>query len=425
MATILDLYRDATKNKVSNDIYEKDTARIETKGIINVPRKVALAATSPNSIADLIGSQVAGALRGNANRPSDTIFKNNQPFSKPITLQNGIAIEDGKIKDIIEPGESYFVKQSPAPASVISTIEQGASNPLAIATNIAANALRNPIATSKAVKDLTKNLTSANDKKNYGAAKTIDRNGNYQDTAVRFSQYVPTYIQNGNIIVTGSLKARDTSSVSTWDTVNNLVLNGTANSTSSFNIINSTRVEIQTYGKSDKIILPGTVSSIQESFTPEWNNFKYVGSPFFTYRYSGVERSLNFDLKMYYLDDNSKQVMKRNLDKLRTLVYPFEELATITYSSGSKAVAFSPNLVYISITGLYENLFGFISELNFSIDDSVSWATTDLDMSGIKTAPYPTVFNVSMGFKIIPDAEIQTSGKTQTLKYNFTSGSIK
>ena len=60
------------------------------------------------------------------------------------------------------------------------------------------------------------------------------------------------------------------------------------------------------YGKTDNnvIILPGTISGLDEAFTPEINSFKYVGSPFNLYRYSGVERTLKFNFKTYYLKLN-------------------------------------------------------------------------------------------------------------------------
>jgi hypothetical protein len=122
--------------------------------------------------------------------------------------------------------------------------------------------------------------------------------------------------------------------------------------------------------------------------------------------------------------------MKRNLDELRTLVYPYEELSTITYGEGTQtrteALAFSPNLVYFSITGLYNNLFGFVDELSFTIDDNISWATEGMGVDGIKSSPYPTVFDVSIGFKVIPNIEIKQDIKinqgypyTYTYNYNF------
>ena len=95
MATIKDLF-----NKQNKDLYGlSGKAIIESRGLINPPRGAALLTSSPNALADLIGNQIGGALKGSANRPSDTIFKNNTPFSKPISLgKKNISKKDSDVK---------------------------------------------------------------------------------------------------------------------------------------------------------------------------------------------------------------------------------------------------------------------------------------------------------------------------------------
>jgi hypothetical protein len=422
MATILDLYRTATKNPVSNEIYGGDASRIESKGVINVPRQAALLVSSPNAVADLIGNQVGGLLKGSANRPSDTIFKNNQPFTKPVTIAGGFAIRDSKIKDAIEPGEKYYVKQSPAPQSIISQYRQGATSPLGMLTNTAADALKNPTATIKAVKNLTKGLKRAtNEPEGYGTRFMQDKNGNIFNDDVKFSNYVPEYEKislNGpeSFVKTSKTKVETRNY---WDATNDTILNNTFDENTNKNKI--TYVEISPYGKpaTERIILPGTISGISEDYTPEWTGFKYVGSPFNVYRYSGVESSIKFNVKMYYTNESTKTQMQNSINKLKSLVFPFDELSVISYGEGStarkEALAFSPNLLTFSVTGLYSNLFGFLEELSFTIDDNTSWATMGEDMSGNLNEPYPTVIDVSLGFKVIPKVLISNN----KLLYNF------
>ena len=268
MATILDLYKDATKNKVSNDLYGKDAPRIESKGIINIPRQAALAASSPNAVADLIGNQVAGALGGNANRPTDTIFKNRQPFSRPVSLSPaGVTIEQGKLKNVIEAETDYFVKQSPAPQSLISRYQQGATSPLGIATNIATNALRNPLASAAAVKNLSKKLKDSDNTKTYGPAKSLDENGNYKNTIINFSAYYPEYrLEDGSYKFNTAI-TRNTNDI--WDVKNNLVLSGSINE-SDYDSNKITRVIIKPEGADYTISLPGTIPGLTENILLEW-----------------------------------------------------------------------------------------------------------------------------------------------------------
>lgn len=437
MPTILDLYKSATKNVVNNELYGGDASRIESKGIINIPRQVALLATSPNSIADLIGGQVSGLLKGSANRPSDTIFKSSTPTSKPISITGGIAIQDGKLKDTIEEGTNYFVKTSPSPASLFSKIKQGASTPLGLASATAASALSNPLATVNSLKPLSNSIkNSKSDTNIYGTQYMQDVNGKRLNETKKFSDYFTQYELFGQDYVKSNIKKRGI--YKNWQSANDGILQYNLYNNSEkkeFEKINFkgnkiTYVTITPYGNMEnKIILPGTITGLTEDYSPEWSNFKYVGSPFYSYRYGGVEASIKFNIKMYYTNKDSLESMKISLTNLKKLVFPYEKLSTITYGSGenkqTQAVSFSPNLVYFSISGLYNNLFAYVEELGFSIDDNTSWATMDEDISGNKTEPYPTVIDVSLGFKIIPNVGIENKNNTNTLVYNFTSGSIQ
>ena len=106
MPTISDLFKNQKK-----ELYGKsDAIRIDTRGLINPPRGAALLLSSPNSLGDLIGNQIAGAVGGSANRPSDTIFRNDSFLAKPISLFKS----PQGLRNAIDAGTVYFVKKSPA-----------------------------------------------------------------------------------------------------------------------------------------------------------------------------------------------------------------------------------------------------------------------------------------------------------------------
>ena len=129
MPTILDLF-----NSEKKELYNKEFIRIETKGLVNLPRVAALAASSPNTLADLVGGQIAGAVGGTANRPSDTIFKKYNPLAKPITLT---AATTAQLQDVVEPGKDYVVKQNPSPSSIINDLAKGGVSAQNVVTNLA------------------------------------------------------------------------------------------------------------------------------------------------------------------------------------------------------------------------------------------------------------------------------------------------
>jgi hypothetical protein len=97
MATILDLFKSKQTVGKSTEIYGlSGTTLIESRGLIDASRAAALAVSSPNAVADLIGSAASGLIGGAANRPSDTIFKDNKPFTKPISI---ISTKEGRRYD--------------------------------------------------------------------------------------------------------------------------------------------------------------------------------------------------------------------------------------------------------------------------------------------------------------------------------------
>jgi hypothetical protein len=79
--------------------------------LVNPPRAAALLASSPNAIGDVIGGQIAGAIGGSANRPSDTIYKGKSFIDKPVSL---LGVTQGLLQSSVEPGTNYYVKREPS-----------------------------------------------------------------------------------------------------------------------------------------------------------------------------------------------------------------------------------------------------------------------------------------------------------------------
>ncbi|CAB4143124.1 hypothetical protein UFOVP449_121 [uncultured Caudovirales phage] len=421
--TIMELFKERQP-----DIYGVSaTVLIESRGIINPPRQAALALASPNTVADLVGSTGAQLIGGNANRPSDTIFKDNTPLSKPISIVPTVA----QLRNAVEAGQTYFVKTEPSPGTNIAFVAKNAiQSPAAAQT--AAIQLVNKIGSKSAVKDVKDYYNLLKTVKNgltYGPAKGIDSNGQVRSVDYKYSTHYPIYEEktdeNGKSFGFKTLKERPASQ--NWDIINAQVLSaaaftGSAEYGDQLNKIDEnnkslqqTFVKFRVYGKTNNrdndIVLPGTISGISEDFSPEWNTFKYVGSPFNLYRYGGVERTLKFDVKMYYLDVTTKNGMINNLNRLRKLVFPDEDINVVTYPGDTKRVSqlfFAPNLVYLTINGIYENILGIVDSLSFSIDDNTSWATTSPNIAGnVNDSLYPTVINVSLGMKIIEHPAIK------------------
>lgn len=409
------------------------TALIESRGLINIPRAAMLVVSSPNTIADLIGSGVAGALfNAAADRPTDTIFKGKEWYRKPVSLGKTRA---GLKWDSIEAGTNYFRKEAPSPGAAIARALVAAIKDPGGAGVSAAISLVNNYGSKTGIKNLKKLF-----KKKEGTDTTygIEYKPSYgprTETPNTYSKYykdlsgrITERRNEGKSTITYTKDATEDPLLkirkyeSEWDRVTDTILKslnkeveemGITDSVTDDKIskIDTANAMIQTpyvlfkiYGKENKnLILPGTISGLSEDFSPEVSSFKYVGSPFNLYRYGGVERNIKFDVKLYYTDLQSRVSMKKTLDKLRTLVFPDEDISAITYANngGYSPIVFNPNLVYLTINGMYDNILGIIDSLAFSIDDNTSWGSYYQFNDGEKIRPMPTIVNVSIGMKVI------------------------
>lgn len=376
MPTISDLFKNQKK-----ELYGKsDTIRIDSRGLINPPRAAALLLSSPNSLGDLIGGQIAGAIGGSANRPSDTIFKDKTFLSKPISL---FKTQEG-LRNAVDVGKDYFVKQSPSPNSILATLNQGASNLGGTAINLGINAV-----TKGGLKNLANSLKKPKPQ--------LYSNKN------KFSKSIEINKQWDIDLV------QDVDKVES-DKLNEFIKLHTGK--------NQVLVLFKKYGKSTTIPFEGTIIGLSEDVTSEWTNFKYLGSPFKVHRYQGVERSLKFNLKLYYQTPGQKQNMVKKINYLKSLAFPYDEISEITYGATEVSqYAFSPNLIYLSIGDMYKNLFGFIETLSFSIEDNVAWPSNFDDP--VDTFMYPSVVDVSISMKIIENHTTEQIGSITRYKYDF------
>jgi hypothetical protein len=434
-------------------IYGTETPRISLKGTVDPARSLATRGAVYNAKVD--GNKppklsLGALLGGSANRPSDTIFesKTGAPVTKG-TLPSSVG-DHSALQNAVVAGEEYFISEFPSGPNALSGILKGDLNQIGAKVVGAATA-----AAKKAIgKAVTKVLTSKRKKNQREPQKPKDSlgnagklykggknsgNGNVKDGHVKNSEYFTTYDKIINPI-TGNeeyiaVKAEKREGFISLDSFNReLLLSGYYKNDSDLDAslknnatLGATYVKIKPYGKNYTLVFPGAVTGISEDISPEWSSFRYIGSPFKVHRYQGVERSLKFNLKLYYLSEEEKYSMIMNLNSLKEMAFPYNEISEMTYGNDKQAsqYAFSPNFINLSIGGLYKNVFGFVDNLSFSIDDNVSWASIDPNFSTkdeYLAQAYPTVIDVNFSMKIIETPSVVDSKKSpgvKVYKYNF------
>ena len=165
-----------------------------------------------------------------------------------------------------------------------------------------------------------------------------------------------------------------------------------------------------------------TLSGMSETFSPSWESHKFTGSPFSNYTYSGIERSVSFNFKVYSLNANEHKIGWDKINFLNSLVFPQGYYNTS---------AVKPPFIKLTIGDLYKKQHAFIESLSHTWDDNTPWNITDEESPAVlpkdafmspslplkmKGYRLPFITDVSMTVKFVLSRRI-TKGKKF---YSFT-----
>ena len=121
-----------------------------------------------------------------------------------------------------------------------------------------------------------------------------------------------------------------------------------------------------------------TLSGMSESFSPSWDSNKFTGSPFSNYTYSGIERSVSFNFKVYSLNAEEHKIGWDKINFLNSLVFPQG------YYGGSTAVI--PPFIKLTIGDLYKGKHAFIESLTHTWEDGTPWNVADKERTVLSNA---------------------------------------
>jgi len=425
-------------------VYGTDLIRIESRGSIDPARTLAVnSARAVDTKGGGFGRFISNLLGGgSANRPSDTIFpesggapvsKNGQPINGNWGGLKNAVEEDAEYKDIALQAINY--KGPSGFNKLLNGLAKG-NNPQEMAQEAigrAAGAAQNLV---------TKGLTSVLTLKRKNAAKALaekakaktlqeeTKNGNFFDYKHKSSEYIKFYDSTKPDAAPEKKLRTEAGMYSFNDHIGDLLDNDVKTdeqlkawidkySKSQLTYINFRRRNLD--NTVENITLPAAIDGeITENINSEWNDYKYVGSPFKNYRYNGVERNLKLSFKVYWLEFQQRSLMESKLNKLRALCFPDTKVANVLLGQNTyKPYIFTPTLVKFSIPNYYENLNVIIKGMSISVPQNISWASDNPDLmkQDGKTIIYPTFVNVSMDMTIIETHTLANS--TEGMTYQF------
>ncbi len=156
-----------------------------------------------------------------------------------------------------------------------------------------------------------------------------------------------------------------------------------------------------------------TIGAVSETFTPSWDSNKFVGNPFSYYTYTGIDRSVSFDFKVFSLSPDEHTSMWQKLDFLASLVYPQNYLGDDGIELGM-----TPPILKFTLGNMYKKKVSIIESLSFANDETLGWETGDIPLhsfsddaseeqsqrdrfKNMKNQILPRLITVSIGLKIL------------------------
>ena len=113
-----------------------------------------------------------------------------------------------------------------------------------------------------------------------------------------------------------------------------------------------------------------SINGLTETTTPSWDSSKFLGNPFNLYTYSGVERSVSFNLQLFSLNANE---LVSNWEKLKFLTY----LCYPTAYQDDRIGYVVPPFIKFTLGNMYNQKDGFVESLSYTIPDNSTWETGD------------------------------------------------
>ena len=158
-------------------------------------------------------------------------------------------------------------------------------------------------------------------------------------------------------------------------------------------------LKFYSYYKNETLQFRCTVTDLSEQFTPTWESNKFIGNPFNSYTYGGIERTLTFKFKVFSLNLTEHINAWKRLNVLAGLTYPQG------YKGAVNAVA--PPLIAFTLGDMYNKKTCFIDTMTFTVDENTPWEIgMNRRLLGNQITPSATV----AGYNTVVDANLDGNG---------------
>jgi len=158
-------------------------------------------------------------------------------------------------------------------------------------------------------------------------------------------------------------------------------------------------------GEDDIMAFRASITSLTDTFNPQWNPVQMIGRADPNYHYSGYSRDMNLDFTIYATDRDELKPIWRKLNALASYTAP-------EYTKDS--IAMKGPWMRITIGDLYKQTPVFISSLFYTLlDTDTTW---DINIEQDTTRmQVPNKIQVSIGLTVITDYLPEKGGRMYSL----------
>ena len=163
------------------------------------------------------------------------------------------------------------------------------------------------------------------------------------------------------------------------------------------------------------IVLRAFLTNIQDSISPEWNNYRYVGRPDDVYVYKGTTRSVSFSLKVAAFSRREMIPMWEKINYLVGLNYgSFVDTSLYANNDGGYYQGnpgMSSPICELTIGDYLTSQPGYIKDFNISVPPEYPWDVIIDDGGSNVIGELPQMVDINMGFQVIPQQIPDSYGK--------------
>lgn len=160
------------------------------------------------------------------------------------------------------------------------------------------------------------------------------------------------------------------------------------------------RFKVITPEEEKYIQLRAYITSFGDSFTGNWNSYNYIGRGEKFYTYNDFDRSINLGFK----------VLAQSGEEMRPIYKKIDLLASTTAPTYNKNGYMRGTLVRLTVGGYLKNLPGFISSVNYNVNQDDQW---DIGSDYTNNQSVPMSMDCTVNFTPIHTFIPQTSDENK------------